>query len=97
MINQPHQARLFLTLSDISFMSVMFVGPLLNLEYLMFLNKLGLFKNTLHKQMTSDEDAWCDEIAIDPVLNSLSSVSLGHHYTCEACTPATPLCALKIC
>lgn len=74
MINQPHRACLFLTLSDVSFM---FVGPSLNLEYLMFLNKLGLFKNTLHKQMTADEDAWCDEIAIDPVLNSLSSVSLG--------------------
>lgn len=95
MINQPHQACLFLTLSDISFMSVMFVGPLLDLEYLIFLNKLGLFKNTLHKQMTSDEDAWCDEIAIDPVLNSLNSVSLGHHYTCEACTPATHRCAIS--
>lgn len=95
MINQPHQVCLFVTLSDISFKSVMFVGPLLNLQYLMFLNKLGLFKDTLHKQMTSDEDAWWDEIAIDPVLNSLSSVSLGRHYTCEACTPATHCCAFS--
>lgn len=78
-------------------MSVMFVGPLLDLEYLMFLNKLGLFKNTLHKQMTSDEDAWCDEIAIDPVLNTEFSVSRPSLHVWSVHTCHTPLCNLKIC
>lgn len=66
MIKQPHQVGLFLTLSDISFKSVMSVGPLLNLEYLMCLNKLGLFKDTLHKQMTSDEDAGVMRLPLTP-------------------------------